>query len=1333
MATNNEDKKPIEVQVSNFPNTKPSIDSIAGTARNIHTLLNGQGFKSNIKSISSDAKKSRESVDKISNILSDIRSSVEELEDTSKQLLRSSIPVPSLSNVSQDQTSSTYNSSAVSSAIYNELKELRNDIKSALLSIKEDMPLLTDDKSFNKEMIEKINDLIQGSSYNDEEKKKLSQNIVDKLNDLDRKESKRELDKISVLTSNKTSTQNALDQIQEILNNIEEETESAKTSEENAQKFADGVAIEELSLFKSLNSIGNDIKNLFVDNFKKVFEQWDRQIAALKENGMGGPNAAQLNLLTRRTMDATEETLGWNISIEKAIKATNSMIAAGQNPRYIRENNRQLIMGLEGIGIALSPATIKGIGNSVYESSQVKELVGGFAELTSPDTENAYSKSDLSLYLNSEDYKKLLSAAAYSGVSVADFQQDLIDTLKSAQRINASFEDAQKLAALQLSARYNLTGYNVPENTQSYIAMAQMAGTFKGMDNIIESVGEAAREAHSNTELMRRMVQTNLTLMASGDDSFFKNILLNEGRTRRQATREEIAEGQYEGFVVRAMKSLAGIFPAERMGALSQQLTGDSSFLTKAGFALAGGLFDTLKDVFTQGPQILLLGTIAKNTSFLGGGAGAGGLVDLMGSSGPLAGSITKVIPYVASIGLAVTAIAGTAATIYTFMEDSKRQEDMAKEAQQRAFESYEKEMRLEEERREALSQGNMKRVEEINKQLSEQRAITNQELKSKVDFHEQSTDDSTVAVGTGVGAGLGGLLAGLGIALSATGVGIPAGIALVAAGLGGGALLGGGATYLATSSSGPNYETETQKARRDLSKQYAYQRAKAAGYASGGLVSEEQMALVAEDNNPELIIPVTKPERAKELLTEYNIVNKDPVTQTFVEDRILPILNSLNGYLIDQRMNPSSIKRYENGGVVSSEQVALIGENNKPEAVIPLTDAGKASDIMASVADMQGVDKNVSEMMAKATDRRNEKTVAELIVDYAKSVVGVPYRDGGDSFDHPERGLLCNMLVEYAYHSAGADIKKGTVNAHRNKLNQWVFTDTPQAGFAIFSNYGDRDKYNSKDYQHMGIVGFGNERIHASKRGSVVIDPDYVKTLSYEFKESNLKKGNKPYTFAYLKGLDYGSGVDLPSPSSSSKSVGVFAVNIPNESVSLSSPADLESPIIEDNAIKESSVVSPYDVSMLAYRNSLRNLKVQTNTFNSDLLEDVLSVKRNDISTGFLNNLAVNNPFGLVDSLGNLKEYDTIDAGVQDFISKIEKSYDALASLSYKKQLDTIRDDHYISGSDYDKIIYFNQEKLANSIDNLNKSVQESNRIANRTHNTPVPISSPISGRRYV
>jgi cell wall-associated NlpC family hydrolase len=108
------------------------------------------------------------------------------------------------------------------------------------------------------------------------------------------------------------------------------------------------------------------------------------------------------------------------------------------------------------------------------------------------------------------------------------------------------------------------------------------------------------------------------------------------------------------------------------------------------------------------------------------------------------------------------------------------------------------------------------------------------------------------------------------------------------------------------------------------------------------------------------------------------------------------------------------------------------------------------------------------------------KKSVPELVVQNSRSLVGVPYRFGGNN----TRGFDCSGFVSYTLNISGYDVPRYTAYDYWTKFKR---TSTPQPGdLVLFKN-----TYKAGP-SHVGIYIGGDKFVHsASNRGVIVSDLD--------------------------------------------------------------------------------------------------------------------------------------------------------------------------------------------------------------------------------------------------
>lgn len=668
------------------------------------------------------------------------------------------------------------------------------------------------------------------------------------------------------------------------LSGNENKSSANKYEEESFKRALEGVSESENKsnfLLDQLSKIGKDTFELLKKNFMGIFDKWNSQIATLKEQGMGSSSAAQLNRMTKKTMNSTEDLLGFNISIDKAIRSTNEILGAGFSPTYMRENNKQLLMGLSSVGIKLENDTIREIGNQVFDATHVKELTGDLAKLVSPDSENRMDAAVLSRAFNSQEFKTIVATAMMqTGASRQDVEKRFAELLIQNKQYGRGDEESIERAYMDLQSTLGGGAYvHTSKNLQSMIALQQLANP----DWDLRRDGLSSRSDidayNTNAEYRRRINQISPTIMLGGDNTAW-NIQNNDGTIRRMATDQEIEEGQYEGFLPRVAKGFAGLFNAESMGGVSQSLTGDSKFITNEAFDVTGAIGGLLKSTITQGPQIMYLRQIAQNTGRGGSmqnaisGSASGiekGVNGVASQTKGLGASIknfaTSTAGKVAGAAGIVMTVADVATDIYAKVDEINQSEKLQSDQQNKINQLDERSRKLQQQYNEALLSGDSKQIEETRKMLEKTEEQRNQNIKKQMELEAEAENASVTAWSKGIGTGIGAIIGGV--------LGGPLGAAI---GGEAGNLLGGGVGAL--------YGMFNEVTDQDAINEARMRRG--ARYSEGGIITKEHEALVGEGNKPEVVIPLTKPDRAEELMEKAaSLPYIDPKVASMMENAI--------------------------------------------------------------------------------------------------------------------------------------------------------------------------------------------------------------------------------------------------------------------------------------------------------------------------------------------------------------------------------------------------------------------------------------------------------------
>ena len=1085
-----------------------------------------------------------------------------------------------------------------------------------------------------------------------------------------------------------------------------------------------------------LNSFKNFFKSfvdLYLNNCKEILNKWDAQIAHLKELGVGAQSAVAINRSTYRTMESTDEALKFNISIDKAIKATNEMISAGINPRYARENNKNLITGLSAIGLQLDKNTLKEIGNQIYTNTQFKDLTKGWSRLTSAETENGFDKNDLSRFLNSQEYKKVLALVqAQTGTSRAEAELYIQSLFEKGIRSGA-FNDNEQLwqaGMIDLQTKFGGGAYtHIPQEISTMIGVNQIANPNWDLrrDGIIGGMAQAVQNYNSNIETQKKLDQVSAALSANGNFYIWSNMQNNLGLPRHIATDKEVKEGMYEGFIPRMAKATMGMFPAESMGAVSQSLTGNSGFFTQQGSALLGGItsFGTsllgsaIAGKIGKGKSETYLEYILKDTNKLAGST----VTDALGGDGKTKKLFTGIEAQLGLLAVGLTMVMNNVAGIYT----SYQQSEQAKKDKEQNLEKLEASIGREESLRQqynkARSEGNEKLANEVYEALQKQRELTSQ-LSESVSLNDRDDKQgqgkfiggTLGTVGGGVGGGIAGAKLGATVGAFAGPLGIAVGAALGAGIFG---LLGLGIGGAIGSASKDSPEETESFARRE------YARKNRRGYEFGGIIKSEDTVQVAEKNKPEAILPLTNYNRTKDLLkqaaeTEGTAPEVKEMLNNATEPEIKTVdKGSEKAFNVKDRMGVKTLRTLAEN-TQGYNNLANDALGNLPDSMLNST--------LASIVGMaQGNIEEIKESAEQLADEKEKNSIANVIVENAKALVNAhyPYIMGNKNpYNHPENGIVCDQFVNFCYRNAGIEGWKdvGTVSGNLAS-GKWQLTEEPRAGYVVFSNYGLND-HGKMQYKHLGIVGFGDTRYHASSKYGFTQETSLDSLL-----KSERKKDKKPI-FGYLKGLNYGLGteakpLDLSSPD-------VQASFTSSQAQGLSTSTDISSEMGNTEQTVEPKTFQNYNkliTQRLRFANFIKNYEPETNSLNGGLVYDLLRAKLFDYTPDMSDALDKNNPFGLKEGYGELQAYSSYQEGVDAFVKKMENMYDALEYMNYEKQLSYLKENNRISSGEMSKV---QSERIISSMDRLSRAVEDSNNMnrMNRANNAPNRV---LAGRNYV
>lgn len=809
-----------------------ALDQLTQTVNKLSVIINSFGLDNSKVNLNSLLGNVKSSIDKCS------RNEIEE----NKKLDRLCSSVDNLVNYFKSGiVTNTSNATDVSG--------LSNDILQKLLNAEYKVVSVNE----CKDTLDNIYQLLKNKLDN------LSENNYSNQSDSDRRTTS--FNQNTTNESNYEASRSDSESLSRALSGNENKSSVEKSREESLNRALEGISEGESKsnfLLTQISKIGKETLDVLEKSFRGVFDKWNENITELKRQGMGSSNAAQLNRMTRKTMESSEDILGFNISIEKAISSTKEILESGFSPTYMRENNKQLLMGIASLGIKLESATIREIGNQVFDATHVKELTGDLAKLVSPDSENRMDAAVLARAFNSAEFKKIIATSMMqTGASRQEVEKRFAELLIQNKQAGRGDDESIERAYMDLQSTLGGGAYvYTSKNLQSMIALQRLADP--NWD--LKKDGLSSRvdvEAYNSNARYKSMVdQISPTLMMSGDETAW-NVQNNDGTIRRFASEKEIEEGQYEGFIPRVAKNAAGLFNAESMGGVSQSLTGDSKFITNQSFDVAGAVGGLLKDAVSQGPQIMYLKQIAHNTGRGGGLQTAmsgveGGVKNVAGQTKGIGASFKNFAgsaagKFAGAAGIIMT-VADTATDIYAKVDEIQQSEKLQAVQQERLYHLDERTRKLQQQYNEALLNGDKKQAEETRKMLEKTEEQRNQNLKKQMELEAEAENAQATAIAKGVGVVVGGTIGAI--------VGGPLGAAI---GGEAGNILGGGFGKLYGAFNTVNDQDAINEARKR----------RGARYADGGIITKEHEAVVGEGGKPEVIIPLTKPNRAEELMSE--------------------------------------------------------------------------------------------------------------------------------------------------------------------------------------------------------------------------------------------------------------------------------------------------------------------------------------------------------------------------------------------------------------------------------------------------------------------------------
>ena len=288
-----EEYNTVPVEIQNLSEVKIPAERIANTSSNIYSLLNGREFKDKLSEVAKSSNTTNVRLESLRTLLSGVSKSVANIEK-------------SISNKSTDRPDSEKDSTS-----------FRKDTKDSINKLVDS----------NREILDTLKDLVKslpdielhcscdcsdstGFSPSEQEAQRREDAKDERaLNKTD--EMIRLLNLIAKQGRTTGSEEQSKKQERIQVEKSDEENKSQVTARENAINALNNKASVQSRLLSEISDIGKKFFSVFTKSVSDIFNRWDSQTRLLKEQGMGSSNAVQLNRMTRRTMDATEDLLGY--------------------------------------------------------------------------------------------------------------------------------------------------------------------------------------------------------------------------------------------------------------------------------------------------------------------------------------------------------------------------------------------------------------------------------------------------------------------------------------------------------------------------------------------------------------------------------------------------------------------------------------------------------------------------------------------------------------------------------------------------------------------------------------------------------------------------------------------------------------------------------------------------------------------------------------------------------------------------------------------------------------------------------------------------------------
>lgn len=1136
------------------------------------------------------------------------------------------------------------------------------------------------------------------------------------------------------------------------------------------QNKAEDIASSMLKGVTIVDAIRTSV-NYISTNMIKQLQQFENLYTDLRENQRVTADTATktLNNAISQRQKITEH-IGIAVKTQTILEAQRDLLKhfnLAENS-ILNSATQELAGVLKQNNVQINRETLEFLNNQNLTQDEVKRL--GEQLIIASSGENGRIVDMQKLFSDNEKLAQYMMNAQSNGIKAADAQSAYVAEVT--KLVNQGMEQtmAQNAALSSLNVKLG-NSYLELGNDKSTVLMTQIASSYLpslDMQNktISEIMEEVKKVASSSEEEQKRLNDTVNTLVKSGGIGSSLDGMNLQNFFNAQAS---------------AITSLETAKQAQNdsMSTVDKMFQGMSEWLqVNVGSHIQGYLFDAnMKETeilshgfkMIEGYLIYLVGKDGINGLFKNLKGNAGTMTDALkgiseGTKG-IGGGIGKIGGMLVKAGAAVAVIAAIAVaikSIYGVVTSWHKESQM----HQNGVSATQELERLKEDLDLARMSGDSLKV----KSLEEQIKVKDAEINRIALEEEKASDEKANNWGAIGGLGAGALLGLAGVALTATGVGAPLGLAMIA----GGAALGGLAGYAITDAvTSEDTEEEQQKV---IEKRRA-------SYAEGGLITEEQEALIGEGGKHELILPLTNADRTKTLLDQAKASGQmDPSVRDMLygqpiklsldnsrktTDEEFTVIESLRDIInewkdtwfslyVGKGYVESEFEHYEDGGVVNKEQKAVIGEGGKTEIILPITNAERTKAVLEEAKSSEQMDPEVRKMLYGSLEKvssvqgkvqQSDKTFngkltkGDLMVMAAGSQEGAPY----DLRPH-NGGFVCNELVGFAAEAANLVKDHSQVGVRNNwdKMQKGTLLTQGEARRGMIGFSGTSKKHGGPT--HMGVLSDDDNWWNAS--GSNAEGTAYTYSKEKAAKEGKetfratptskgtiLSKMNKKNMrgFGYFAGtFDEAEQEDFAQFAKIVKSpytnflhllggVSGSSYNEEPSNVGSTNKEDMELEAkedIKDTASSEGTVLFDEKSAKSALGFLLRDNNFtnywgeQKHALGSEILNSVLTDFNENLDNPKVQEALERNSFDAEKAIEGDVTYNDYREGITSFGRAIETRFAQLKDMFIKDQIAFLTDKGILSREARDRML--NQkaiQDLTDSVKSLTAEVRQQNR----------------------